>query len=263
MGEVQRRARQGRTPARHVLQVVREARVDAPQRARPGRAPRELAARPLFRAQARARVDRKRRRVNRSHRTVGIPGANDGDCDHAADHPKQQDSEPRLDTHQLVAKAGKYTGTNHIGNNNISTFISQLNRNEYFTVKEAEEKEIIKEKTIYFAPPNYHLQIEDKNSLSLSTAQKVNFSRPSIDVLFETAAWTFKHQLLGILLTGSNSDGAEGLKTIKKFGGTTIVENPETAYAKTMPQSAIKKSAPDFILNLDKIAEKMIELTGA
>jgi two-component system chemotaxis response regulator CheB len=151
----------------------------------------------------------------------------------------------------------------HIGNNNINTFLSLLNRNENLTVKEAEEKEIIKAKTIYFAPPNYHLQVEDESSLSLSTAEKVNFSRPSIDVLFETAAWTFKQQLIGILLTGSNSDGAEGLKTIKKFGGTTIVENPETAYAKTMPQSAIKKSAPDFILNLEDIAKKMIELTSS
>lgn len=136
-----------------------------------------------------------------------------------------------------------------------------LNLNEFLIVKEAEEKETIKENTIYFAPPNYHLQVEDEFTLSLSTAQKVNFSRPSIDVLFETAAWTFKNELLGILLTGANSDGAEGLKTIKTFGGTTIVENPETAHARAMPQSGIKKSAPDYILNLEDIANKMIELT--
>jgi len=149
----------------------------------------------------------------------------------------------------------------HIGNNNVNTFISLLNQNDFFNVKEAEEKETIKEKTIYFAPPNYHLQVEDEHTLSLSTAEKVNFSRPAIDVLFETAAWAFKNELLGILLTGSNNDGAEGLKTIKTFGGTTIVQNPETALAKTMPQSGIKKSTPDFILNLEDIANKMIELT--
>ncbi len=151
----------------------------------------------------------------------------------------------------------------HIGNNNISSFLSLLNRNENLTVKEAEEKESIKAKTIYFAPPNYHLQIEDELSFSLSTAEKVNFSRPSIDVLFETAAWTFKHKLIGILLTGSNSDGSEGLKTIKEYGGTTIVENPETAFAKTMPQSGIKKSPPNFILNLEDIAKKIVELTSS
>jgi len=151
----------------------------------------------------------------------------------------------------------------HIGNNNINTFISLLNRDENLKVKEAEEKEIINPKTVYFAPPNYHLQVEDEFSLSLSTAEKVNFSRPSIDVLFETAAWTFKQNLLGILLTGSNSDGAEGLKTIKDYGGTTIIENPETAFAKTMPFSGLKTSTPDFILNLEEIAGKIIELTNS
>lgn len=151
----------------------------------------------------------------------------------------------------------------HIGNNNINTYISLLDKNNSLTIKEAEEKETIKAKTIYFAPPNYHLQIEDKNSLSLSTAEKVNFSRPSIDVLFETAAWTFGNELLGVLLTGSNSDGSEGLKTIKTFGGTTIVENPETAFANTMPQSAIKKMEPDYILDLENIAGKIIELTNS
>ncbi len=150
----------------------------------------------------------------------------------------------------------------HIGNNNINTFISILNQSTFLNIKEAEEKETLKKNTIYFAPPNYHLQVEDEFSLSLTTASKVNFSRPSIDVLFETAAWTFKNELLGILLTGANSDGAEGLKTIKTFGGTTIVENPETAHARAMPQSGIKKSAPDYILNLEDIANKMIELTN-
>ncbi len=148
----------------------------------------------------------------------------------------------------------------HIGNNNIKTFISLLNKNSPLKVKEAAEKERIKAKTIYFAPPNYHLQVENDLSFSLSTAEKVNFSRPAIDVLFETAAWAFKKELVGILLTGSNSDGAEGIKTIKHYGGTTIVENPETAHAKSMPESAINKSAPDYILNLQDIADKIIKL---
>lgn len=151
----------------------------------------------------------------------------------------------------------------HIGNNNINTFIASLNKNHKLKVKEAEEKEIIKGETIYFAPPNYHLQIEEDFIFSLSTAEKVKFSRPAIDVLFETAAWAYKDNLLGILLTGSNSDGAEGLKIIKEFGGTTIVENPETAFAKSMPQAGILKSTPDFILNLDEIADKTIKLVDS
>lgn len=148
----------------------------------------------------------------------------------------------------------------HIGNNTIHSYLSLLNSKTHFTVKEAEEKEQITPRFIYFAPPNYHLQIENNFTFSLSTDEKVNFSRPSIDVLFETAAWTYKNDLLGILLTGSNSDGAAGLKTIKKYGGTTIVENPETAFAKTMPNSAVKKEEPSFILNLEDIAKKMVEL---
>ncbi len=149
----------------------------------------------------------------------------------------------------------------HIGNNDISSYLSMLNHKTGFRVKEAEEKEMINPGFVYFAPPNYHLQMEDNYTFSLSTDQKVNFSRPSIDVLFETAAWVYNNGLVGVLLTGSNSDGAEGLKTIKNYGGITIVENPETAFAKTMPASAIKKEKPSFILDLEDIAGKIVELT--
>jgi two-component system, chemotaxis family, protein-glutamate methylesterase/glutaminase len=151
----------------------------------------------------------------------------------------------------------------HIGNSSINSYLTQLNNKTSFFVKEAEEKETIKPGCVYFAPPNYHLQIENNFTFSLSTDLKVNFSRPSIDVLFETAAWSYKNELIGILLTGANSDGAEGLKTIKKYGGTTIVENPETAFAKTMPVSAIKNEKPSFILELQDISKKIIELAGS
>ena len=148
----------------------------------------------------------------------------------------------------------------HIGNNDIHSYLSMLSGKTSFTVKEAEEKEIIKTGFVYFAPPNYHLQMESNFVFSLSTDQKVNFSRPSIDVLFETAAWACKKELIGILLTGSNSDGAEGIKTIKKYGGITIVENPATAFAKTMPASAIEIEEPSFILDLKDIPGKIVEL---
>jgi two-component system chemotaxis response regulator CheB len=148
----------------------------------------------------------------------------------------------------------------HIGNNTISSYLSLLNNKTNFTVKEAEEKELIQPGTVYFAPPNYHLQVEENFTLSFSIAEKVNYSRPSIDVLFETAAWAYKSELLGILLTGSNSDGASGIQIIKEYGGTTIVENPETAFAKTMPRAAIEKCSPDFILDLKNIPEKIAEL---
>ena len=149
----------------------------------------------------------------------------------------------------------------HIGNNNINTYISLLGNQSHYVVKEAEEKEPLKQQTVYFAPPNYHLLIEEDFTLSLSTDEKVNFSRPAIDVLFETAAWSLKNNLIGILLTGSNNDGAEGLKTIKNNGGTTIVENPNTAHAGTMPATAVKLFKPDFILDLKDIAAKVVEVS--
>lgn len=148
----------------------------------------------------------------------------------------------------------------HIGSNNISSYLSQLNNNLPVKVKEAEEKEEIKPGQVYFAPANYHLQIEKNKTFSLSTDEKVNYSRPSIDVLFETAAWAYKNELLGIVLTGSNSDGARGLEIIKKYGGTTIVQNPENAQASPMPESAIRRCTPDYILDLEDIAQKIIEL---
>ena len=148
----------------------------------------------------------------------------------------------------------------HIGTNSINTYLSQLNHATNRKVKEAGEKEAIRGKTVYFAPPNYHLQIESDYTFSLSTDPKINFSRPSIDVLFETAAWTYKDTLIGVLLTGSNNDGAAGLQTIKKFGGTAIVENPETALVKTMPCSAIELFEPDFVLDIEEMAEKLAEL---
>jgi two-component system, chemotaxis family, protein-glutamate methylesterase/glutaminase len=148
----------------------------------------------------------------------------------------------------------------HIGSNNINHYLSLLNNRTSFIVKEAAEKEPIVSNTVYFAPPNYHLQIETNLTFSLTTDVKVNYSRPSIDVLFETAAWAYKDKLLGILLTGSNSDGANGMQTIKKYGGTTFVENPASAYGKTMPRSAIELITPDYVLDLADIAPKVNEV---
>jgi len=148
----------------------------------------------------------------------------------------------------------------HIGNNKISALLSQLNNKTSFFVKEAEEKETISPKTVYFAPPNYHIQIEDNQTISLSTDAKVNFSRPSIDVLFETAAWVYKDEIIGVLLTGSNNDGSMGLLEIKKYGGKTIVENPKTAFSKTMPYSATTLFEPDYIVNIEDIADIIVEL---
>ncbi len=148
----------------------------------------------------------------------------------------------------------------HIGDHNNDPFIQYLNQLCNLPVKEAEVNETIKAGTIYFAPPNYHLLIDDTCSFSLSTEEKVHFSRPSIDVLFESAAWVYTKSLIGVLLTGANSDGANGLLTIKKLGGTTIIQNPCSAIASAMPRSALKLAKPDFKLSLNDIAIKLNEL---
>lgn len=121
-------------------------------------------------------------------------------------------------------------------------------------VKEAEEKEKLKGGTIYFASPGYHLLVERDHTLSFSNEAPVCFSRPSIDVTFESAAWIFGSKLLGILLTGSNHDGANGMKRIQESGGTTIIQDPKTAVHPPMPESAKPYVLPEHILNLEQIA---------
>ena len=120
-------------------------------------------------------------------------------------------------------------------------------------VKQADEKESIVSGTVYFAPPNYHLLIEDIHTLTLSVARAVNYARPSIDVLFESAAYVYGDTLAGLILTGANNDGAGGLKKIKAMGGLTLVQDPETAEATAMPSAAIKAADPDFVLPLGEI----------
>lgn len=122
-------------------------------------------------------------------------------------------------------------------------------------VKEADEKEPIQGGTIYFAPPNYHLLVEDDLTFTLSVDARVNFSRPSIDVLFETAADAFGKNLTGIVLTGANYDGARGLKYIRQKGGTTLVQAPETAEVPSMPQAAIEQAAPDHVIPLNEMTD--------
>jgi two-component system chemotaxis response regulator CheB len=110
------------------------------------------------------------------------------------------------------------------------------------------------------APANYHLLIEANNTFSLTIDPKVNFCRPAIDVLFETAAGVYRDKLIGVLLTGANSDGARGLQKIKQLGGVTIVEDPQTAEVSAMPMAAIEKFKVDYILPLEKIYAKLSEL---
>ena len=120
-------------------------------------------------------------------------------------------------------------------------------------VAEAEDKEPILGGVIYFAPPDYHLLIEPNNTLSLSSDEPVLFSRPSIDVLFESAADAYGPALTAIILTGASEDGARGLAAVIAAGGTAIVQRPEDAYAAAMPQAALARSPGARVLSLEEI----------
>ena len=119
--------------------------------------------------------------------------------------------------------------------------------------KQADEKEEILPGVVYIAPPNYHLMVEEDRTFSLSISEPVNYARPSIDVLFETAADVYKARLVGVILTGGNADGSAGLRRIKDSGGLSIVQDPETAEAYAMPKAAIAATQVDHILSLEEI----------
>ena len=121
-------------------------------------------------------------------------------------------------------------------------------------VREAEDKEPIEPGVAYFAPPDYHLLVEQDRRLSLSDDEPVLFSRPSIDVLFESAADAYGGGLIGIVLTGANSDGAKGLRAVIEAGGAAVVQSPGSAYAAAMPQAAIALCPDARVLPVNEIA---------
>ena len=123
------------------------------------------------------------------------------------------------------------------------------------SVREAEEKEKAIPGHVYLAPPNYHLLVEKDGFISLSVEARVSYARPSIDVLFESAAEAYKGGLIGIVLTGANSDGSKGLKRIKECRGLTIVQDPNTAQAEAMPRAAIGATNVDHIMPLTEIGQ--------
>jgi two-component system chemotaxis response regulator CheB len=129
-------------------------------------------------------------------------------------------------------------------------------------VQEAQDKEPVARGSVYFAPPDYHLLVDEGPRLALSADELVHYSRPSIDVLFESAAQWYRQRLLGIILTGANEDGAAGLAAVHQAGGTTIVQQPETAHASVMVESALKRSPVDMVLTLEEIAGLLRTLTA-
>jgi len=122
-------------------------------------------------------------------------------------------------------------------------------------VKEVDEKEKIMAGTIYIAPSDYHLLIEQDETFSLDYSEKINYSRPAIDATFQTAAEVYQRKLVCLLLSGSNADGVNGLKSVKAWGGTVLIQDPDSAQVPYMPEQAKLNVEIDRILDVEDIAE--------
>jgi two-component system chemotaxis response regulator CheB len=152
----------------------------------------------------------------------------------------------------------------HLPRDKPSVLAEIFGRKCALPVREAQDKEEVVPGTVYFAPNNYHLLIDSGPQLALSADEPVHHSRPSIDVLFESAVEIYNERLLGIILSGANDDGAAGLASIHDAGGVTVVQSPQTARAPQMVLSALKLRPADWVLSLDEIASMLRTLhTGA
>lgn len=127
-------------------------------------------------------------------------------------------------------------------------------------VKEAEDKEPMRAGTVYLASPGYHLLVEKERRFALSVDDPLHFSRPSIDVLFESAADAFGKGLVGVLLSGANEDGARGLLRIRQAGGFTIVQSPASAASRAMPEAALRLGAADRVSELAELGDLLTAL---
>ncbi|WP_337158412.1 chemotaxis protein CheB [Pseudomonas putida] len=148
----------------------------------------------------------------------------------------------------------------HLPDERHSQLASVLQRRIHRPVREARDKEGIAPGLIYVAGAGYHLSVERDLSLSLSQEEPVHFSRPAIDFLFQSAADAYGAGLLGVLLTGANEDGAQGLLQIKNSGGRTVVQDPRDAQVALMPEAALALQQPDHILSLSGIGHLLATL---
>lgn len=147
----------------------------------------------------------------------------------------------------------------HMGVEGINMLRDLLARHSRLRVVEAGELAAVAPGSVYVAPPGYHLLIEEDCTFSLSVDAKVSYARPSIDVLFESAADAYGERLIGVVLTGANSDGSHGLRAISAAGGLCLVQEPDTAEAREMPLAAIATGVVDHVVPLDNMAEYLIK----
>jgi two-component system chemotaxis response regulator CheB len=141
----------------------------------------------------------------------------------------------------------------HRSSDSDDSLVTLLARHSQLPVFEVEDKRAITPGQIYIAPADYHLLIEERH-FALTTEAPIKFARPSIDVFFESAADAYAERLIGILLTGSNGDGAHGMLKIKERGGLTVVQEPATAHSSQMPEAALALMKVDKVLRVEDIA---------
>jgi len=139
-------------------------------------------------------------------------------------------------------------------------FVEALSLKSRIMIREPDDKDKITPGITYLAPANYHMLVSSDMTISLSAEEPVNHSRPSIDLLFESCAEVYKEALIGIILSGANRDGANGLRMISRAGGTTIIQDPEEAQVRTMPEAALDLIKADHILTTEQIITFLTKL---
>lgn len=145
--------------------------------------------------------------------------------------------------------------TKHVGHRDekgMKTFISRASQ---LPVEVAMDKQPIEAGRVYLAPADYHMQIEEKGIISLNQDDRVSYARPAIDVLFQSAAVAYGASLLAVILSGANSDGVAGLQVVRRGGGVTVAQDPETAELGIMPNAAIQAGCVDYVIGLKELPD--------
>ncbi len=148
----------------------------------------------------------------------------------------------------------------HLHPSDDGSFVRHVARTTRLSVVEPCDKERIGCGCVYAAPANYHMLVERNGTIALSVNEKINWSRPSIDVLFESAARVWGESLIAVILSGANNDGTKGMRAVKEAGGLAIVQEPASATTPVMPQAAIDAGAVNEVLELKEIGQRLIEL---
>lgn len=148
----------------------------------------------------------------------------------------------------------------HSGAGTTFELAAMLDDRADIRVKEAEDKEPLRPGCVYLAPGGYHLLLEREGVCSLSLDAPVRFARPSVDVLFDSAAHAYRQRAIAIVLSGANDDGAQGVRQVRAAGGTVIVQDPASAAAKDMPRAALATGAPDYVVMPAELPELLVRL---